>query len=83
MKCFVIFLIVGISGCAQVDATFDVFADISAKAADRSLTASEYGICTAATIGALRRKYPTTEAMAKWNNFCSRPPLDIEIIEVE
>lgn len=68
-------------GCAQ---QLHQFATKSASVADSALSASEWGVCTAATVGSVRRAYGTSPEKAKaWQTFCAQPTNIIPITTVE
>ena len=61
-----------LSGCfAQVDAVKTALADRGAHVADAALETSLWGICNAATIGSIRRKFGSSpEAWKAWRELC-------------
>ena len=68
---FALFLL---SGCfGTVNSTMDLIGSNGAEASDSMLKASEWGVCQAVTVGALRRRYSagSGNAAAGWQLYCN------------
>ncbi len=61
-----------LAGCASFDVMAPKVADKGARVSDNALTAAEWAICNAASVGSVRRRYGATVEMADaWNELCS------------
>lgn len=64
---FIILVILLLPSCTQ----FKQFQIQSAEVADAGLSTSEWGVCNAATIGSIRRRYGgNPDAATAWQLFC-------------
>lgn len=65
------FLTVMLIGCAQYDTGVALGKEKAAEVADRFVRGMEYGLCEAASIGAIKRKYGISRDTArKYNDLC-------------
>lgn len=61
-----------LSGCAAYDAMAPKVADKGMKANDRALATAEWTICSAVSVGSVRRRYgKSTERANSWNRLCA------------
>lgn len=67
-----------VTGCASVASFFGTAAEKGAQAADLELASTEWGMCNAATIGAVRRKFgKSPDLAAAYNKLCSEGDADV------
>lgn len=59
-----------LSGCGSYGLVKKAAAEDGAQAADEALIAAEWYFCTAATVGAVKRRYQTEEDRAAYNTIC-------------
>lgn len=69
-KNILVLLVLVLPGCAQFDVMKKVIAEDGATAKDGTLEAAEWYICSAASVGSIKRKYQTPEAIAAYNEIC-------------
>lgn len=73
MKAYILPLLIlfTISGCAEYDALSTGVAVTGAQAADRALSAAEWEMCRAGSVGAVVRRYGQSQEMwSGWNQIC-------------
>ena len=85
-----LFVLLFLSGCASVNDTMDMIGSNGAEASDSMLQASEWGVCQAVTVGALRRRYSggNKNRAASWQLYCdeiwaSNGEMAVEVFESE
>jgi len=70
----VVIVLLATAGCAidpRLDAAKTAAVDTASRVADDALEAYEWGVCTAATVGSIRRRYGTSAPrMEAWQRFC-------------
>lgn len=60
------------TGCAEFSAMKSGIATHGASAADQALEAARWGACTAATVGAIKRRYANDPTgLRGWQDYCS------------
>ena len=60
-----------VSGCAEVQNLKTAGRPLAAKAADEVLDSAVYFTCPAASVGAVSRRFDTTEKMDIWRAWCT------------
>lgn len=76
---FIAVAVLVISGCAQLQFATQQGAEV----ADGALAGGAFTICTAATVGSIRRRYGNNpEQMAAWQLFCETELNNLTPVEV-
>jgi hypothetical protein len=68
-------IVAALAGCAEFNAVQAAIADHGAQAADSVLRTNKWGVCQAATIGALERELGSDSTrILGWLMFCGKKP---------
>lgn len=65
-----LFAVLAVPGCAEIHAARAAAAEHGADAADQALDTALWTICSATPVGAIKRRFKTTEERAAYNILC-------------
>lgn len=72
MRYLFVFSLAFLTGCGTVDAYRSIAADKTADAADQSLETGMWLTCEGASVGAIMRRYPTTDEQVAHLERCAK-----------
>ncbi len=66
---------ISLGGCSVISGVFDKAADAN----DQAIESAIFTVCKAASVGSVKRKFNTSELMAKYNVICSQSTVDLQL----